>query len=322
MNSWRLLADVGGTNIRFGRADSNTNITQKRSYLLKDFTDFEAALSSYAAETGGLEGCAAAAVGAAGPVFDGAATLTNAPWQISESRVSGLIGGGPVCLINDLEAVALALPRLEEADIRPISAPAGRPAGRHRMLALNVGTGFGAAVALPVEGRWLSCPSEAGHMSFGVQSASDLPLLGGEGYCTLEDVLSGEGLVRLYERHHSLQGTEAPLIAAQEVFARVKEDSAAKETLHTFTRWLGEAARNLVLATGSWGGVFMTGGVVHGWAKVAPFGRFREAFEHGHKMQERLRPTFTGIVLLRDAALLGLSHASLAESSKKAKEAI
>lgn len=322
MNSWRLLADVGGTNIRFGRADSNANVTQNRSYLLKDFTDFEAALSFYAAETGGLEGCAAAAVGAAGPVFDGAVTLTNAPWQISESCVSGLIGGGPVRLINDLEAIALALPLLRETDIQPLGAPGGRPAGRHTMLALNVGTGFGAAVAVPVDGRWLTCPSEAGHMSFGVQSASDLPLLGGEGHCTLEDVLSGEGLVRLYERHHSLQGTEAPLIAAHEVFGHAKGDSAANNTLHTFTRWLGEAARNLVLATGSWGGVFMTGGVIQGWAKVAPLTRFREAFEHGHKMQERLRRTFTGIVSRRDAALLGLSHASLAESSKKAKEAI
>ena len=73
---WRLIADVGGTNVRFARVIDEENVVDRCSYLVSRFGSFLDALRAYAEETdGGLSGCSGAAIGAAGPVAMGRRTL-------------------------------------------------------------------------------------------------------------------------------------------------------------------------------------------------------------------------------------------------------
>ena len=53
--------------------------------------------------------------------------------------------GVPVVLVNDLEAVAAALPHLADDDLTTLGTVAPVRPERRTMLAVNVGTGFGAA---------------------------------------------------------------------------------------------------------------------------------------------------------------------------------
>ncbi len=55
---------------------------------------------------------AAAAFGIAGPVVDGRVQATNLPWLVDESDLSRRLGGIPVRLLNDLAALAHAVPVL------------------------------------------------------------------------------------------------------------------------------------------------------------------------------------------------------------------
>lgn len=308
----RLVSDVGGTNARFALAAPDGRCEAAANLRVADFPAFDDALAAYlgridAATRGRI---ASAAFAAAGPVEHDAVKLTNAPWRIAAPHVSDQLDGVPTAIFNDLQAVALALPFLEDQDMTRIGPPRRAAAAPpERMVAVNVGTGFGAATAIPVGDGWTACPSEAGHMSLAATDAEEAELLAtlcpGRA-ATLEDVLSGAGVGALYA---ALSGGQP--IPADAVFARADKDEAARGAVGTLSHWLGRASGDLVLATAAWGGAFLLGGVVSGWHPLCDTEAFRAAFEEKGKMRARMKGVFAGVVTRQDVALLGLAKAPM-----------
>jgi len=306
----RLVADIGGTNARFALADGDGGAGAAANLRVADFPQFDDALRAYMArlDTDTRARVESAAFAAAGPVEGDTIKLTNAPWRISAQDVSARLGV-PVRLFNDLQAVALALPFLGTGDIVPVGPVPFQPASTQRMVAVNVGTGFGAATAIPAGEAWLACPSEAGHMTLAPTDTEEAALLAAIApgrAATLEDVLSGDGVVALYA---ALSG-EAAMMADQ-VFARAADDGAARRTVALISHWLGRTAGDLVLATAAWGGAYLLGGVVSGWAAHCNAQAFRAAFEDKGKMRARMGAVFSGVVTRKDVALLGLAKAAI-----------
>lgn len=303
MSRWRLVADIGGTNVRLARADATGTLAGIISHPTRAFASFADALHAYLEETGGIEGCEGAALGAAGAIEGDTITLTNhRAWTIRRPQVSSVLAGAPVALVNDLEAVAAALPHLTQGDIEPIGTTAPHDSSNRTMLALNVGTGLGAAVATHRGGDWLTLPSEAGHITLGHVDGEEREVL--EAGATLESLLSGPGIAHAYER---LSGTGGAIEAAQ-VMSRAGTDPNAARVLRVVTGVLGRVAGDLVLATGAWGGVYLCGSVATGWLACADRTRFRAAFESKGPMRERMQRTPTALVCRDNVALFGLSR--------------
>jgi len=59
----------------------------------------------------------AACFGVAGPVAGGVADLTNVPWHVDANDVARILGLPRVTLLNDLEALAYALPVLMDSEL-------------------------------------------------------------------------------------------------------------------------------------------------------------------------------------------------------------
>lgn len=311
MSSCRLLADIGGTNVRFARSEREGEVVAHRSYRIQDFDRFAAALRTYEADTGELHDCRDVAIGAAGPVINGRVTLTNGDWKLSEKDISASLGGVSVTLVNDVEAVALSLPHLTAEDLLPLGSIDAPEVTSGTKLVLNVGTGFGAATLISTQIGWQSCPSEAGHMSFGRQESSESEILsrGGLPRFTIEDALSGPGVQRLYQTLSADEEIGTDAIRPEQVFTRAASDPVAAETVKHFSTWLGLVASDLALVTAAWGGVYLVGGIIEGWRPVAEPTRFRRSFEANEKMKDRLASIYSGIILRKDAALLGLAFA-------------
>lgn len=308
MSGWRLVGDVGGSNARFARASGNV-LNSRRHYAVADYPTFYAALTRYLDETGGPAGCDSAAIGVAGPVDNGHVKLTNAPWTINASEIAPLLGGVPTAIVNDLQAVALALPFLEERDLQPLGSALRSGGARRTMHALNVGTGFGAAAVIPSRDGWVTCGSEPGHMTLGAIDAEELGLIGEGGEGSVEDLLSGRGVRALYSRIASRQEADPQAHSCgSEIFAHARTDPIAAETTRLFTRLLGRVAGDLVLASGAWGGVYLCGSVAQGWAEVADVDEFRRYFERKSVMSERMRGVFSGVIRPDDAPLTGLTY--------------
>jgi glucokinase len=295
----RLVADVGGTNVRFAIADADGNLDRFKTFQNADLPTFLDAFTAYRSDAGGLREVNAVAIAAAGPVDGDAVKLTNNEWIVDGAKLSALMGGVPVALVNDLEAVAAALPHLTSDDLTTLGPVAPVRPERRTMLAVNVGTGFGAASAIWRDGRWYTCPSEAGHMTLTVLAM--LPVL--DAGASVEDVLSGSGLVRLYER---LAGGRSQ--QASEVFAEAaREYGAAYDAVALFTDTLGRIAGDLTLATCAWGGAYLCGSVATAWAGTADIARFRGEFTRKGPMHARMLKVPTAVIRRDNAALYGLA---------------
>lgn len=277
----RLLADIGGTNCRFALADAEGAITARETYPLAAFGRFEDALAAYLERR---PQPAEAALAAAGPMARGVIRLTNAPWIIDRRAISAALGGAPVALLNDLEAVALALPHLGVGDVGVVAE--GRVSGgRAPLLALNAGTGLGAALAIPTPpDGWRSLSAEPGHMRFAAALPEESRIA--EAAATYEDALAGRG--------HRLLSALFPNPA---------------ERRRVYSGLLGRVAGDLVLATGAWGGVFLTGGVLQAWAdNVNPVSLLDQFVDKG-PMAERMAAVPIYRIVKAAPAMTGLAHA-------------
>ena len=301
MSARRLVADAGGTNVRFAIADESGRLERVESFQAADFPAFKDALSAYGSGAGGLQEIGACAIAAAGPVDDGVVKLTNNDWTIDSAEISAALAGVPVAVVNDLEAVAASLPHLASGDLTPIGAPAPAHPERRTMLAVNVGTGFGAAGVILRDGRWYTCPSESGHMTLGPLAA--VPTLPAD--ASVESVLSGSGLAKLYGRLTG--GRHVAAQQAADVLAMSGRDAAAARTVEVFTDVLGRIAGDLALATCAWGGVYLCGSVATAWAATADAGRFRAAFTRKGSMHLRMLQVPTAVIRRDNAALFGLA---------------
>lgn len=280
----RLLVDIGGTNCRFALADPGGAIGAVEAVPVAGFPRFEDALAAYLADR---PRPAAAAIAAAGPADGDAIRLTNAPWAISRRRVGALLDGAPVRLMNDLEAVALALPHLAAADVAVVAE--GRSvAGRAPKIALNAGTGLGAALVLPEAGDgWRAIATEAGHMRFAAVAPDETRIAAAA--VTYEDALAGRG-------HRLLRTLFPDPVRRRGVYGGL----------------LGRVAGDLVLATGAWGGVYLCGGVLGTWAENVDPDAMIERFCDKGPMAGRMAGVPVYRILLPTPALLGLAHATVA----------
>lgn len=269
MTGLRLIADIGGTNARFALVRPSEPIAPLVMPVASHAT-FLDALADFLGERGAnVTSCA---IAAAGPREEGFIDMTNTPWVIDAEAISAMLGC-PVRLFNDLEAVACALPYLGADDL--VTVRAGAQRNTAPMIAVNVGTGFGAAVAIPTAWGWHPLATEPGHLR-----------LPGSQDGEVEDVLSGPGYARL----------------------RASEPNARA----SFSALLGRMVREIVLSTGSWGGVRFCGGVLDSWDDTVDLPAFFDAYDSPGRMTARLGSVPMHRIVRPVPGLLGLSRVDIA----------
>lgn len=304
-----LVADIGGTNCRMAlarRADGRIVLEQLR-VMPTPPAQFEQLAREYLADAGCAQP-AAIAVAAAGRVNVAPGrswiALTNTPLVLERESLAG-VAGGRAWLVNDLAAVAAALPHFDVSELRDFG-PA-RPAPGGRRLVLGVGTGLGASL-LTENGETLD--TESGHADLAAVSAEEFEWsarLALQGRVSVERVMCGSGLLRL---HEVISG--AHLDTVDELLAGWRSgDSKAAITLLAFSTWLGRVAGNLVLSLGAWGGVSLIGGVVAGLGDALDPFAFRVGFEDKAPFAADLAAVPLQRILHPQPALLGLAGLAL-----------
>jgi glucokinase len=292
-----LVADIGGTNTRVALADGRVlRADTVRRFRNADHPGLASVLRLYLTEAGvsAVDGACAAA---AGPVKDGAATLTNLDWTIDLATLSEATGAARVALLNDLQAPGYALGHIAADKLRPL-VPGPQEAGG-AMLVVNVGTGFNAAPVHDTPGGRLVAASECGHVNMPIRTEADLRLAHfverAHGFPGVEDVLSGRGLERLYQFVTAEAGAPASLSAAAIMAAMdAGTDPLVLDTGRLFTRLLGADTGNLALIHLPFGGIYLVGGVARAFTRhFGPMG-FAAAFRD----KGRFAPFMDGFAVL------------------------
>ena len=161
-----LAGDVGGTKtllglFRPGRDRPTAQVV--REYATLDFDGLDDIVLTFLDETG-TASVESVSLGVAGPVTGLVARMTNVPWVADASRIGERLGQAPVRLLNDLEAMASAVPVLEPDELAVLQGGTAVAGGNAALIA--AGTGLGEALLHNVNGQFVPSPSEAGHADF------------------------------------------------------------------------------------------------------------------------------------------------------------
>ncbi|UGQ15161.1 glucokinase [Yinghuangia sp. ASG 101] len=308
-----LVADIGGTNARFGLI-TRPGGRAERILVLRtaEHRDLESAVGAYLSGMGVAGRPSAMCAAVAGPVTGDHFRFTNGSWALSISETRCRLGVDELRLINDFEALAWSLPHLRDDDILVLGDR--RPDTALPMAVLGPGTGLGVAGLVPVPGGgWVPLPGEGGHILLRPghgEDAEAIDALRGErgvGLVTAEHVLSGPGLTRLYRYVAGAHGEPAEALSPADISARALAgtDQLCTATIEVFCRLLGTFAGGVALTMGARGGVFLAGGVLPRIAELLVRSEFRDGFTTNPTMAAYLHRIPTVLVTAPYPALLG-----------------
>jgi glucokinase len=310
-----LVGDVGGTHARFAIIDASRPSPwdiEHRVDMADSFPTFIAALRAYIEHSRLKAIPRAAVIAVAGPVTAGRMCFTNRQWELSEDALKEF-GFSGALLINDFEALAIAVETLSERDVRSIGPELKGLAGAPISI-LGAGTGFGVAYLARSGERAVRIATEGGHIGFAPsddQEIGVLRLLWKQfERVSIERILSGPGLENLYEALGHLEGREVVSLSAAEITAKaVGGDSGCSQALKMFCSIFGSVAGDFALAHGARGGVYIAGGIAQKIESFLGQSAFRARFESKGRMSPYVQAIPTKLILNADAALLGAARA-------------
>jgi glucokinase len=310
-----LVADVGGTHVRFALVDiaaADPLIgASARRFRAAEFASFGAAVQRYLDESGTHP--AALVIAAAGVVDEGEVRLTNnVPWVISRDAIAAGFGFAEVALLNDFAAMALSVSLLQPRDLHAVGTPAPVPfdARRRQTFAiLGAGTGLGVGALIVREGHAHALETEGGHASFAPGTAEEIDIYrrfsARFGRVSHERALCGSGLVNLYAALADIAGVEARFSAPEQITAAADSDALSRRAVEVFCEQLGSVAGDLALTFGAWDGVYVTGGLAPLLTRWIERGGFRRRFEDKGRLSPAVARVPTSIVQHADPGLLG-----------------
>jgi glucokinase len=280
-----VVADIGATNIRFARLSPPAIPGPISKFALADFPDFTAALDHFLRLEGGPKPVRMA-LAIAGPVLKGKVKITNAPWRFSIRQLKRQLNLKQLAVANDVEALAGALPYLESGDAMPVGCKATTRPAKSSMAVLCPGTGMGIAGIRPSGRGWRPIAGEGGHTNLSPFTDRELAawqaLRTRHGRVSVEQVLSGPGILELYRTLASLEGQMPKAVRSEEIvkMALGGEDLLAVETINMFCNWLGDVAGDVALMYLALGGVYLAGDILLSILEILQNSRFRERFEN------------------------------------------
>jgi glucokinase len=313
-----VVADIGGSNARFGwLAAPGERITQIHKLPVADFAGLAQAMRAYLQRVSAALGPAyqrpaQAALAGATPITDDRVDLTNSHWSFSGAAVQAELELDTLLVLNDFEALALALPRLSAAQFR---CHAAQPSVQGCMAVIGPGTGLGVAAVVQTAHGWKAVPGEGGHATLAPADHFEHALLAHVhrtyAHVSAERLLSGIGMPVLHGAVAQVLGAAAEAITTETIVERGLggADVVCSRTLDVFCAMLGGFAGNVALTFGARGGVFIGGGIVPRLGVRFFASQFRERFEAKGRMRSYLETVPTSLITDTLAALSGAALA-------------
>lgn len=317
-----LVGDIGGTHARLAIAQVHSDscsLLNRRDYDSAPYDGLAPIVERFQQDVNERLQHACFAVPC--PVGAGVCHMPNLGWQLDPARVADELGMEDVHIINDFDAQGHALAVLHPGDFAVLQQGSPRPRGP--IAVIGAGTGLGQGFLFWEVNGYRVHPSEGGHTDFAPRTQREAELfvylLDRFGHVSYERVLSGPGLVNVYEFLRSraakrsaeleraiTRGDAAAVIAE---WGLERRDPLAVEALDIFADVYGAQAGNLVLALRADGGVYVTGGIAPQIIQKLKDGTFMRAFHAKGRMTSLLEQVPVRVVMNEDAGLLGAAAA-------------
>lgn len=315
----RLLADIGGTNARFGLAHGN-ELSDERVFACADYPDLVAAVEHYLQLVGATtpqRRPQQAAMAIASPITGDLIRMTNHAWQFSAAAVRRELRLARLRFFNDFTALAMSLRYLPANELETIGR--GRAVPNAPIALIGPGTGLGVSGLIPALGadstfQWIALQGEGGHVTLPVTNEREIAVFNRLrlrfSHVSAERAVTGPGLVNLYDALCEIEGVIAEVLTPAEVTGRAAQGACriCLEAVHMFCGMLGTIAGNLVLTLGAVGGVYIGGGVVRHLGRLFAASHFRDRFEDKGRYGEYLAAVPVFLIHTPLPAFVGLAH--------------
>ncbi|WP_229751049.1 glucokinase [Undibacterium terreum] len=312
-----LVADIGGSNARFGMLDGKgAEIRHVKKLAVADYANPSQAAQAYLDELAASMGTAyrppsKAAFAIATAVTGDRAELTNSPWILSRTEVEAKLKLDSLLVLNDFEALALSLPRLQASQLK-VSAPLPAPHGK--LAVIGPGTGLGVASVVQTRHGWIALAGEGGHVTLAAADDFESALLAHVrkqfSHVSGERLLSGIGLPLLHQAIAAMSGSPAAVLSTERIveYGLDGSDAVCRQTLDVFCALLGSVAGNLALVLGA-SAVYIGGGIVPRFGDYFFQSRFRERFESKGRLRSYMENIPSAVITDTLAALTGAAVA-------------
>jgi glucokinase len=322
-----LAGDIGGTKTVLALlekgADGRLHCLREETFPSGEFGSFDAILRLFLPE--GVK-ISSACFGIAGPVVEQRCYATNLRWTVDGALLKAKLGTEQVMLLNDLEAMAVGMLHLEEADFIELNPNAQPQQGNIAVIA--AGTGLGEAVLYWDGQQHHPLATEGGHCSFAPQNVQQDKLLQFlrtryPRHVSYERILSGIGFSNLYD--FLLENQFAPPCPAvpsageshisgvdrNAVISRLginDEDPLCSEVVRLFVEIYAAEAANLFLKAFATGGVFIGGGIGPKIRSALQAEGFMQAFVAKGRFESLLGKVSVKLALNPKTPLIGAMH--------------
>ena len=313
-NQTILVADIGGTNARFGIAEINEyneiHVDHVEIFATAHFESLSAAALKYL-DNHHLPKPNIASISVAGPIVNDQVKLTNCPWNFSKQSLKQDLQIDELALLNDFAAIAAAVPYLNEKNLMPIGANKTQYFDNGPKVIVGPGTGLGVAGLIQGHNdQWQIISSEGGHNCFAPGNELEIDLLkilrSLFTRVSAERLLCGQGLVDIYFALGKLKGDDRRALTPPEITSRALEsnDPECLQVLEVFCRILGRFTGDMALTFKATGGVYLGGGILPKIRDFLAKSEFRVTFEAKGR-QTFIRDIPTRLIIEPQPALIG-----------------
>jgi len=311
----KLIADIGGTNIRLAQADaqSEQKFTDIETYQCAQFDSLADVLALYIEKKQLNNATIDACLAIACPVDNDIIAMTNLPWQFSQKELKAKLKLNSLTFINDYTAIAMAIPLL--SDEQRVKIGGGEVVAGKSISVCGPGTGLGVANLVPIfvsgKQQWHCVSGEGGHVDFAAVDDVDIQILQFlrdiKQRVSYEQLLSGYGLEQIYQALCATEQPDTKLLSAKDISTNALDGSCpiCAQALAQFCKVLGSFAGNLALTMNSQGGVYIAGGIVPRFVEYFKNSGFRARFETKGRLSHITVKTPTYVITEQQPGLLG-----------------
>ena len=242
-----LLMDIGGTNIRYAYIE-NSNI---KEIIKEPFQEdnFEAYLTNLINKK--FKKTKIIAIAAAGPKINNKIELTNRNLVIDAQSISKNFNLEACYLMNDWEAIGFSLKELPSSELIIL-----KKEGNNLKNSLLIGPGTGLGLTMIINGEII--PTEIGNIVSATEGAlKNFSLNKDKDFIVLEDILSGPGIKKIYEKKFGKE------LSSEKIIEQAKlGDEKARFVIDGFLKTLAQIICDICLSF-SIGKIFFAGAILN-----------------------------------------------------------
>lgn len=330
MKTLKILAgDIGGTKTRLGLFSvpkKGLRLISEKTFASGEYKNLEDILSDFVGVDRDISSACLAIAGRVDPIIS---RTTNLPWIIHKISIQKKFSLSRLEIINDLLANAYGISSLDKNDFAILNG--GIPKKGNRGL-ISAGTGLGVAMLCWNGKEHIVAPSEGGHVEFGPRNSLEIELFRylskRFGHVSYERVLSGQGIVNIYDflKHSGRFGAEPKWLSEKisngdpasviTSTAYLKKSRVCSMAMEMFASIYGAAAGNLALQVMAVNGIYIGGGVAPKIIWKLHDGSFMTSFASKGRFSQFMKRIPVKVILNDRAALIGAALYALHSSEK------